>query len=146
MIRYVRYRKSTGVIAQTGMYPEQSIHLLEDDIHGVIIGLAQDDKHYVKDMQILEYPEKPSDDFEWDGNKWVGIKSDEELKEDSFNRLRGRRNELIAKSDWTQMPDSPLTDTQKTAWADYRQALRDLPQNVGEITSLADVVWPIPPN
>jgi hypothetical protein len=60
--------------------------------------------------------------------------------------LRNERDVLLAKSDWTQMPDSPLTATQKTAWATYRQELRDLPQNVGEITSLEDVVWPIPPN
>ena len=37
------------------------------------------------------------------------------------------RNALLAESDWTQMPDSPLSDADKTAWQTYRQALRDLP-------------------
>ena len=40
--------------------------------------------------------------------------------------LRMERDRLLAESDWTQMPDSPLTDSQKTSWATYRQALRDM--------------------
>ena len=39
---------------------------------------------------------------------------------------RTDRDALLADCDWTQMPDSPLTDAKKTEWATYRQALRDL--------------------
>ena len=41
--------------------------------------------------------------------------------------MRIHRDRLLADSDWTQMPDSPLADQQKQAWAVYRQALRDFP-------------------
>jgi len=41
--------------------------------------------------------------------------------------MRGFRAMLLEGSDWTQMPDSPLTDEQRQAWATYRQALRDFP-------------------
>ena len=41
--------------------------------------------------------------------------------------LRIYRDTRLALSDWTQMPDSPLSDEKKQAWANYRQALRDLP-------------------
>ena len=41
--------------------------------------------------------------------------------------MRDERNSLLAQSDWTQMPDSPLSDSVKQKWADYRQALRDFP-------------------
>jgi len=44
-------------------------------------------------------------------------------------RMRLHRDRLLAGSDWTQMPDSPLTDEQRAAWAAYRQALRDAPAN-----------------
>ena len=44
---------------------------------------------------------------------------------------RVNRNNLLAASDWTQMPDSPLTDEAKTSWATYRSALRDLPTSEG---------------
>jgi len=40
--------------------------------------------------------------------------------------LRKRRNQLLQESDWTQLPDSPLTDAKKTEWATYRQSLRDV--------------------
>jgi hypothetical protein len=37
------------------------------------------------------------------------------------------RNKQLAASDWTQIPDSPITDEQKQLWRTYRQALRDFP-------------------
>lgn len=46
-----------------------------------------------------------------------------------WQRLRTYRNELLAQSDWTILPDSPVD---KTAWATYRQALRDLPSTVAD--------------
>ena len=48
---------------------------------------------------------------------------------DSFriSQMRMFRDSLLAQSDWTQMPDSPLTDSKKLEWATYRQALRDFP-------------------
>lgn len=59
--------------------------------------------------------------------------------------IRERRAFLLAGSDWTQVTDSPLTQSQKTAWATYRQALRDLPDDQGSVNSFADVAWPTPP-
>lgn len=41
-------------------------------------------------------------------------------------RRRMDRDSLLAKCDWTQIADVPLTEEQKTAWKDYRQALRDV--------------------
>jgi hypothetical protein len=41
--------------------------------------------------------------------------------------MKSMRNAQLAGSDWTQMPDSPLSDSDKQAWATYRQALRDFP-------------------
>ena len=40
--------------------------------------------------------------------------------------LRDYRNGLLFQSDWTVMPDSPLSDSKKTEWKTYRQALRDI--------------------
>lgn len=46
-------------------------------------------------------------------------------------RRRVDRDALLAKSDWTQMADVSLTETQKTAWREYRQALRDVTSQAG---------------
>jgi hypothetical protein len=51
------------------------------------------------------------------------------------------RNRRLAESDWTQMPDSPLDDATKAAWATYRQELRDLPSQEG----FPNVAFPTPP-
>ena len=40
--------------------------------------------------------------------------------------LRDYRNNLLRQSDWTVMPDSPLSDSKKAEWKTYRQALRDI--------------------
>ena len=58
---------------------------------------------------------------------------------------RETRNELLAASDWTQMPDSPLTDEAKTSWASYRTLLRTLPTHENWPT-LEDSDWPSQPS
>lgn len=64
----------------------------------------------------------------------------------NFSQLRNQRDQLLAQSDWTQMSDSPLTNEQKTAWASYRQELRNLPANISkDIENWFDVVFPIRP-
>jgi len=41
-----------------------------------------------------------------------------------FDRIRLWRNRELVNSDWTQLADSTAD---KTSWATYRKALRDLP-------------------
>jgi len=53
--------------------------------------------------------------------------------------VRSQRNELLRMSDWTQIADAPVN---QTAWATYRQALRDIPQQDGFPLS---VIWPEEP-
>ena len=57
---------------------------------------------------------------------------------------RFHRSALLYGSDWTQMPDSPLSESKKTEWATYRQALRDLPTN-SNWPNLEDGDWPTEP-
>jgi len=57
---------------------------------------------------------------------------------------RKTRNDLLTDSDWTQMNDSPLTNEQKTAWATYRQELRDI-SDLDAWPNLDDADWPVAP-
>ena len=51
--------------------------------------------------------------------------NDDEVSDELFlTRLRYWRDGELARTDWTQIADSTAD---KTAWATYRQALRDLP-------------------
>ena len=47
-----------------------------------------------------------------------------------WDELVEKRNNKLFASDWTQIPDSPMTAEKKTEWATYRQALRDVPNNL----------------
>lgn len=58
---------------------------------------------------------------------------------------RNIRNSLLYSSDWTQIPDAPLTEEKKTAWAAYRQELRNVPAVNADVTDPADIVWPVAP-
>lgn len=52
---------------------------------------------------------------------------------------REKRNALLAESDWTQLADAPVDSL---AWSNYRQALRDVPQQLG---FPLNIVWPVAP-
>lgn len=49
--------------------------------------------------------------------------------ERSWSAMRAQRDAKLAECDWTQVADSPLSAQAKADWADYRQALRNLPAN-----------------
>lgn len=58
-------------------------------------------------------------------------------------QVRVQRNLLLTQCDWTQLADAPLTAEQKQAWAEYRQALRDLPEQADFPDA---VIWPSAPS
>lgn len=55
------------------------------------------------------------------------------------DKIRLKRDALLAETDWTQLPDAPLSDDQKEQAREYRQMLRDIPQQGG---FPADIIWP----
>jgi hypothetical protein len=59
--------------------------------------------------------------------------------EDVAEQVREERDEKLVSSDWTQVLDAPVG---QTAWATYRQALRDVPQQDG---FPLNVIWPDEP-
>ena len=54
---------------------------------------------------------------------------------DSVAAARHLRTGFLAETDWTQTADSPLTAEQKTAWAHYRQELRDFPAKIASVAA-----------
>lgn len=58
---------------------------------------------------------------------------------DCSKAVRTDRNQRLAECDWTQLPDASVD---KTAWAAYRTALRDVPSQAGFPW---EVAWPVKP-
>lgn len=92
-----------------------------------------------------EPPPEPQDGKiqRWNGSEWVL----EDLPEipppppATPEQVRAQRNGLLQVSDWTQLQDVPIAN--RSAWATYRQALRDVPAQEG---FPENVTWPTPPN
>ncbi len=54
--------------------------------------------------------------------------------------VRDKRDELLRKSDWTDLPHNPLSSGEQDEWESYRQDLRDIPQTFSDDPE--SVAWP----
>ena len=70
-------------------------------------------------------------------------------KDGAFDRaialLRQRRNALLGSCDWTVLSDSPLSETEKTVWLEYRQDLRDITEGLDTEAKVKAVIFPVKP-
>lgn len=57
-------------------------------------------------------------------------------------RARAQRDRLLAETDWTQVLDAPIDGATQQAYREYRQALRDVPEQEG---FPYDIQWPEEP-
>ena len=114
MADYTIYKTATGDITTCGTTNLTINDIILESDESIIEGMYEAEKYKIIDGAAVE----------------------QTLEED----IRTPRNVLLAESDWTQLPDSPLTDAKKTEWATYRQALRDLPASTDD-----PIVWPTQP-
>ena len=86
-------------------------------------------------------------DWEEDWGDGSGVRRiDGEIVPDrtaAWAALRAERDGRLAATDWTQLPDAPLTVEQVAAWRTYRQQLRDLPANTADPRN---PIWPTRPD
>lgn len=75
---------------------------------------------------------------ESDGNGGEAAPDYEQMAAD----VRAKRDALLAASDYTQATDYPSTYAARTAWAEYRQQLRDVTKQAG---FPVEVEWPTKP-
>jgi hypothetical protein len=81
----------------------------------------------------------PSQYYYWGGTSWVFNQSE------IMKIVRAERMRFLSSSDWTQLPDAPISTDMKNAWAVYRQELRDITEVLDGIENLDDVIWPTKP-
>ena len=86
---------------------------------------------YDTTTKTIAQTEPTLENGEWVRNWKVSDLSQEEITarfEQACASARANRNALLTSCDWTQLPDSPAD---QEAWANYRQELRDLPEQAG---------------
>ncbi len=104
-----------------------------------IEGWCYPDSGYVENGVFVQFPEKPADDYSFDyATKSWQPPSNEVVEK----QIIKQRAQLLFASDWTQLPNNPLTPELQAQWATYRQELRDITQQIGYPFN---VVWPTSP-
>jgi hypothetical protein len=83
-------------------------------------------------------------------NKTAALDQDSlgaEILSTNMAELRVERDKRLGISDISVLPDrwAQMDDDSKTAWTNYRQALRDLPETV-DINDWPDITWPTEPS
>ena len=121
MANFTIYKTDTGEILSNGTTNASIEDFILEDGQSIIEGIYEVSEYKIIDASPIEQ----SIDF--------------------WETIRLQRNELLNQSDWTQLNDSPLSDSKKQEWATYRQSLRDLPSNNQSVNNIADVIFPSMP-
>ena len=123
------YLKSTGqIISNRNINSIAEISHIDTDKYG-----------YIEGQYSIIYKK-------WNGSAVVDY-SPPYINGTNSIEVRGKRNLLLQQSDWTQVPDSPLTDAKKAEWATYRQQLRDMMSSYtdSETNTVENTTFPTPP-
>jgi hypothetical protein len=135
-MNYTIYSQATGQIFK--VVQTNNIESQIQTGEAYIDGLFDDSIYYIQNNEIVEIPPKtsPYAIFDFATKQWV-------LNQNlAIADVLPKRQRLLYQSDWTQIPNNPLTTEQQTAWATYRQELRDITAQSGYPF---DVIWPTPP-
>ena len=60
--------------------------------------------------------------------------------------LRQKRNKDLVNSDWTQLGDTTLTNSQKQAWMQFRSELRNITNGLTTVEDVNNLDYPNKPN
>lgn len=117
MKHYIIYNND-GDILRTGTCQDADFDIQAKNVEHIIEGECHDDINYkVINGELTHSPKQ---------------KTDVEILEE----IRKNRNAILAQTDWTQMPDSPLSEKDKKNYKIYRQALRDMLNNYDTISNI----------
>ena len=139
-IEYVMSVNSLANYEQAGYYQGLRTFKIPGDTN---ITRAMDESYYDYEAGAFETRLKqPTRYYKWTKDKVWALDSTQLMIE-----FREQRNQRLGMCEWTQGPDSPLSDDKKAEWATYRQALRDTTKNLKEDFDTPDgFVWPTAPS
>jgi len=132
---YTIYVTATGEISRTVQTDDIDSQIQSGESY--VEGLIDSSVYYIENGVAVAIPAQtsPYSVFDFTTKQWVLVKNL------ALADVLPKRQRLLYASDWTQIPNNPLTTAQQTAWATYRQELRDIPSQSGYPYN---VIWPTP--
>lgn len=130
-----------NVLAEGTFGTETRKHLMSDFvIPGGYTTNADFMKYYYWDFIASDWAPRsapPNKVCNWTASGWAWT-------EEHFWRIvREERDAYLLASDWTVLPDSPLSETEKNQAMLYRAGLRDITlQQIPQSGVVADLTWP----
>ena len=124
-VMYVIYEVSSGKISHFYNGPEPDLQLKTGQAHILAPYGFDTNRFIVQNQQLVEVP-VPTEE--------ITAKFQKDFKE--------QRDALLKQSDLWMLEDYPRGSVTLDQIKTYRQKLRDLPDNIGDINSLDDVQWP----
>lgn len=131
------YNTSTGQIRVSGEAPDYDLQVCQNGESKLPL-LSRPTEQYIENGELMDMGDPPQwyYTFDYTTKRWIDARTQEE----KIIEIQVKRNQLLKESDWTQLPDVPLST--KEQWATYRQALRDITLQQGYPN---DVEWPTSP-
>lgn len=133
---YTVYIEATGQIV--GVFQTNDISIQLKTGQGYVEGVYNDGQYYIENGIAVAMPIKPNGFvvFDYETKSWIPDTGQ------ASAYVLNLRLDLLSTSDWTQIPNNPLTSAKQAEWAAYRQELRDIPEQSGYPLN---VVWPVAP-
>ena len=133
---YTIYVSATGEISRTVQTDDIDSQIQSGESY--VEGLIDSSVYYIDNGVAVAIPAQtsPYSVFDFTTKQWVLV---ENL---ALADVLPKRQRLLYASDWTQIPNNPLTTEQQADWATYRQELRDIPEQSGYPFN---VIFPTPP-
>ena len=119
------------------------VECTDEDVMARLNQLREYINHNRGPGEALVYNIKWSD-VKVDGSHFTGDDSakDARILAAEWVAIRGKRDRLLAETDWMSNSDSP---TMSVANKTYRQKLRDLPSDQSSKKTFSDITWPSKP-
>ena len=116
------YKVSTGEIVRHIECPPDHVSIQCNDGEEFYLNCTKDANYIVNNESVYIAPEPPSID-------------------ELIKNIRINRNILLSESDWSVLYDIPMPEEKRLQWLEYRQQLRDFPDNC----DINNPIFPVKP-
>lgn len=106
-----------------------SVYFFDNIVEQEVMKMNEQQTIYVYDMYKVTIENRPNleKDIQNNFDIWLQFAKDNEYKK-LAKEIRNKRDKLLTETDWTQVTDTVLNTEKQQEYKEYRQQLRDIPE------------------